>query len=437
MYADRINKETLESSFRRPFITAILGPRRVGKSLFVNHYAKNHPELIWVFLNMDDMSQRVRVEKQELEDLIIEGAKQQVGGKNKIWVVIDEAQKCPLIFDQVKILYDKHKDSDKIKFILTGSAVLSLHQLSAESLAGRIELHHLQEFTLRESALFNEPEILKLSLFDQMNRDEPRQLIGDLIHKLKPFKPLLEDVLQQQLLWSGLPELKNCQDNEERIIYLNNYIQTYLEKDVRAIESITNLTLYRNLMGIIAEQTGSVREDKRIVNALGCTRDTLKKYRGFLEATLLYQDIYPYIGSTIKRFVKSPKGYLRNNGLVSVLTGLVEHKTLASSGLIGHRFENWFLNELTVWLARDPMRSEIYFWRLESGAEVDFIVEKKPFVYPFEVTYNTTPDMKKLRNLSKFLTEEPKAKWGYYIYRGDFSINKERHICFIPAWAVG
>ena len=81
MYADRINKETLESSFLRPFITAILGPRRVGKSLFVNHYANNHPELIWVFLNMDDMVQRVRVEKQELQDLIIEGAKQQVGVK--------------------------------------------------------------------------------------------------------------------------------------------------------------------------------------------------------------------------------------------------------------------------------------------------------------------------------------------------------------------
>ena len=128
---------------------------------------------------------------------------------------------------------------------------------------------------------------------------------------------------------------------------------------------------------------------------------------------------------------------LRNNGLISVLTGLVEYKTLASSGLIAHRFENWFLNELSIWLERDSMRSEIYFWRLESGAEVDFIVEKKPFVYPFEVTYNTMPDMKKLRNLSKFLEEEARAKWGYYIYRGDFLIDNERHICFIPAWAVG
>lgn len=436
MYADRKNKEIIEASFSRPFITAILGPRRVGKSLFVKHYAQKNPQLKWVFLNMDDMLQRTRVEKQELKDLIIEGSKEHIGEGNKIWVVIDEAQKCPLIFDQVKMLYDDYKDQDKIKFILTGSAVLSLHQLSAETLAGRIELHHLQEFTLFEGALHNKPEILKLSVLDQINEGDP-QFIEDTIHKLKPFKPELEAELDELLVWGGLPEIKNRRDNNEKIIYLNNYIQTYLEKDVRAIETINNLPLYRNLMSIIAEQTGSVRDEKSIVDALGCTRDTLKKYRGFLEATLLYQDIFPFVGTMINRIIKSPKGYLRNNGLISVLTGLYQYKALTSSGKIGHRLENWFLNELSVWLARDPMRSEIYYWRMDTGTEVDFIVEKKPHIYPFEVTYGHSPETKKLRNLSRFLSEAPKANWGYYIYRGDFSIDEKQKICFIPAWAIG
>jgi predicted AAA+ superfamily ATPase len=436
MYTDRKNKEVIESSFKRPFITAILGPRRVGKSLFVKHYAEKNPELKWVFLNMDDMIQRSRVENQELKDLIVEGSKQGIGEGNKIWVVIDEAQKCPLVFDQVKILYDAYKDQNTIKFILTGSAVLSLHQLSAESLAGRIELLHLQEFTLLEGTLHANPEILKLSVLDQIGKGDP-YAIEAIIHKLKPFKPELEAELHEQLIWGGLPEIKNCRDDNEKIIYLNNYIQTYLEKDVRAIETINNLPLYRNLMSIIAEQTGSIRNEKSIVDALGCTRDTLKKYRGFLEATLLYQDLYPFIGNALNRIIKSPKGYLRNNGLISVLTGLYQSKALTSSGKIGHRFENWFLNELSVWLARDPMRSEIYFWRRESGNEVDFIVEKKPYIYPFEVTYGNSPEIKKLRNLTKFLSEEPKADWGYYLYRGDFAIDEKSKICFIPAWAIG
>lgn len=436
MYADRKNKEVIESSFKRSFITAILGPRRVGKSLFVKHYAQKNPDLKWVFLNMDDMLQRNRVENQELKDLIIEGSKQHIGEGNKIWVVIDEAQKCPLIFDQVKMLYDQYKDQNKIKFILTGSAVLSLHQLSAESLAGRIELHHLQEFTLLEGILHSNSELLKLSVLDQIGEGEP-SLIEDIIHKLKPFKQELEAELHKLLIWGGLPEIKNCREDNEKIIYLNNYIQTYLEKDVRAIETINNLPLYRNLMSIIAEQTGSVRDEKSIVDALGCTRDTIKKYRGFLEATLLYQDLYPFIGSTLNRIIKSPKGYLRNNGLISVLTGLYQPKVLISSGKIGHRFENWFLNELCVWLARDPMRSEIYFWRKESGNEVDFIVEKRPYIYPFEVTYGNAPEIKKLRNLTRFISEEPKADWGYYLYRGDFAIDEKNKICFIPAWAIG
>lgn len=208
MFAERINKEAIESSFHRPFITAILGPRRVGKSLFVKHFSEKNSNLIWVFLNMDDMYQRLRVENHELEAMIIEGAKKHIGGEDKIWVVIDEAQKCPNVFDQIKILYDKYKDQEKVKFILTGSAVLSLHQLSAESLAGRIEMNHLQEFTLREAILYSEPKILKLSLFDQLDGEEPLERIGEIIRELKPYKPILEAELLKQLVWGASRDQK-------------------------------------------------------------------------------------------------------------------------------------------------------------------------------------------------------------------------------------
>jgi predicted AAA+ superfamily ATPase len=437
MFTERINKESIESSFSRSFITAILGPRRVGKTLFVLHYAQKRPQCTWVFLNMDEMVQRERVKKQELEEMIAERAKQQVGSKNKIWVMIDEVQKCPEAFDQVKILYDKYKGQDKVKFILTGSAVLSLHQLSAETLAGRIELYHLQEFTLREATLCQEPLVPRSSLFDLIDGIDHPERIGDVVKELKPFKPQLQKQLEDHLLWGGFPEVLNCATDAEKIVYLNNYIQTYLEKDVRAIETIENVSLYRNMMAIIAEQTGSIRDEKKLIDALGCTRDTLKKYRGYLTQTLLYQDVYPFISSPLKRLVKSPKGYLLNNGLISCFTGITKFPLLIMSTLVGHRFENWFLNELNAWLAREPMRSQVCFWRLTTGVEVDFVVERKPKVYPFEVTYSDTIDSGKVRNLTKFLIEEPAASWAYYVYRGEFQIDRERKICFIPAWAVG
>lgn len=368
--------------------------------------------------------------------MIEEKAMQKIGGQKKIWVAIDEAQKCPEIFDQIKVLYDRFKGQDKIKFILTGSAILSLHQLSAESLAGRIEIHHLYEFTLREATLVKHRNLSLTSLFDLIDDAAHPEEIGKVINELTPFKPILAKQLDELLVWSGLPEIFEIPTDEEKIMYLNNYIQTYLEKDISPIDTITDLHLYRNLMNIVAEQTGSVRDDQKIIDALGCTRDTLKKYRGYLGATLQYLDIYPFIGNTMKRIVKSPKGYLLNNGIVSVLTGLAQLLLLEKSGLIGHRFENWFLNELNTWLAREPFRAEIFYWRLSTGTEVDFVVERKPKVFPFEVTYNGKPDRKKIKNLCRFLESESRAEWGYYIYRGKFQVDKENKICFIPSWAV-
>ena len=218
--------------------------------------------------------------------------------------------------------------------------------------------------------------------------------------------------------------------------YLANYLQTYLEKDVRAIESIADLSLYRQLMDVISEQTGSIRDDTRILKSLGCHRDTLNKYRGYLAATLMYQDIHPYINSILKRLVKSPKGYLINNGLISFLTGIYDRQLLIKTGQMGHRLENWFLNELQVWLNKGPGRHSIHFWRTGGGAEVDFIVKKPPYVYPFEITISNDIAQKKVNNLLRFRAYEPKADIGYYIYMGEAKWDEVNRIAYIPAWCV-
>lgn len=436
MYQQRLNYPVLAKSIERGYVTTILGPRRVGKSYFVKNYIRQYPHRKWIFLNMDNLAERNRVKNLQLPAMIIEAAKQHIGVGEKIWVVIDEAQKCPELFEQIKIIYDEYKDQDKIKFIITGSAVLSLHQLSAESLAGRIELHHLQEFNLRESVLLHENKIPINSLFDLLNDELHETQLIDYLHHLLPFRKVLEQMLTEQLLWGGFPELLMTTTVSEKLTYLNNYLQTYLEKDVRAIETITDLNLYRNLLDILAEQAGSIRDEQRITSALGCTRDTLKKYRGYVEATLLYIDVYPYIGTTLKRLVKSPKGYLLNNGLVALLTGILDLNVLLKTGLIGHRLENWFLNELNTWIARTPLPQQINYWRTSTGIEVDFVVIKKPHVFPFEITYSTEIQAKKVRNLQAFLQNEPKASWGYYLYRGDFAIDHDKKILFLPCWAV-
>lgn len=436
MYADRINQYEIFASFERKFITAIFGPRRVGKTFLTEEYINRHKERCWVKLNMDSRAQRERVEQGSLKEVIEESAKFQVGSGKKIWVVIDEAQKCPEIFDQVKMLYDEYKDKDAIKIILTGSGYLHLHQFSAETLAGRIELSYLREFGLRETINLIYQKNISSNLTLSLACDEANfNLLESHIAAIAPLKQLSQVAIKLLLQFGGLPEVIEDNNNENRKRYLSGYLQTYLEKDVRDIKTIDNLDLYQKLMQIIAEQTGSVRQDTKILETLGCDRKTLRKYRGYLMATLIYNEIHPY-NNVFKRIIKAPKGYLLNNGLTSYLTRLSDLEILEKTGIIGHRFETWFLNELLIWLDRDIEINQIYYWRTSAGVEVDFVIVKKPEVYPFEVTYSEKIQTKKLKNLKQFLKDEPKAKMGYYVYMGKYHYDEKERICFLPAWAI-
>ena len=225
-------------------------------------------------------------------------------------------------------------------------------------------------------------------------------------------------------------------DSTQRTLYLDNYLQTYLEKDIRAIGTITDLPLYRNCLQLIAEQTGSLRDDTKFTNTLGCARNTLKKYFGIMQSTLMVHEIYPFINSAHKRLIKTPKAYLINNGLISYLTSIDEISLLEKTKFIGHRLENWFLKELLVWLARLPKKGEVQFWHTYTGSEVDFIVTYGNQVLPFEVTHRNRSDNKKVKNLQLFLQHEKRATYGYYIYQGEFKIDEINKIIYLPVWAI-
>ncbi len=437
MYVNRVNEENIFQSFNSEYVSALLGARQIGKTTLVLNFKELHSEYHWVMFNMDSLDERREIESGKLREIIENRVHQKIGLNGKIWVIVDEAQKCPELFDQIKIIYDENKGKNKIKFILTGSAHLSLHQLGAETLAGRIQLLHLREFNLTENVLLKKKIPLPTnSIFEAIYQCREKEFFEHLVDQIQPFSRLYQEALVEQLLWGGLPDVLKKSSHNERFGYLRDYLQTYLEKDIRAIQTISDLALYRQLMEVTAEQTGSVRDDDKIKQALGCARETLRKYRGYLYATSMYDEIYPYIGSILKRIVKSPKGYLFDNGLISYLTGIDSLTILEKTGQIGHRFENWFLKELKVSLDREVKRNNVFYWRTSGGAEVDFVVEIKPAVFPFEVTYSATIDKQKLRNLKNFLKDENKAEIGYYIYMGDYRFNSKEKICFLPAWAI-
>lgn len=164
--------------------------------------------------------------------------------------------------------------------------------------------------------------------------------------------------------------------------------------------------------------------------------NTLVKYRTYLKATLQYMEIYPFIDSSLKRLVKTPKGYISNNGLVSYLTGLSDPEVLEKSGMLGHRFENWFLNEINAWLDSKSQHNSIYYWRTTNGAEVDFIVAFGNKIIPFEITASKKVLSKKIKHLNIFLNSNPKIPFGVCVYNGDLIFDAEKRILFLPAWML-
>lgn len=439
-YIIRANEKFLFESFERSYVSALLGPRRVGKTTLLTYFMKLHPEKKWVSLNMDVLSQRKRVINEELAIMIEQEALQKIGGPQKIWVFIDEAQKCPELFDQIKLIYDAHKGKNHVKFILTGSAHLNLHKLTAESLAGRVELLHLREFNLREMTHLMHPDLSvpSESAFDILfsSKDGFLERLQEIFSCLQPFQKLFEASLDDHLLWGGLPETFEEKSEKSHLKYLGDYLQTYLEKDIRALDTISDLQLFENLMKISAELSGSLRDDKRILEALHCSRGTLLKYRDYLLATLQYLEVYPFIGNSIRRLVKSPKGYLSNNGLISYLTGIHSTPILKTTGLIGHRFENWFLNEMQTWLDTTTDYHQIYFWNTSTGVEVDFVVTLGAEVIPFEITFASQVYQKKVNNLKNFMRDTPQCRLGILCYLGPLSYDKEHRILCLPAWMI-
>jgi predicted AAA+ superfamily ATPase len=140
------------------------------------------------------------------------------------------------------------------------------------------------------------------------------------------------------------------------------------------------------------------------------------------------------VGKTtlLKSYIK-----LHNNGLISsYFTGVRDFSILNSTGLLGHRFENWVLNELLTWTDSLIENHSISFWRTSGGSEVDFILSVGIQVFPIEVTYSSQFLPKKGRHLREFLEYEPKAKWGLYLYSGPFKVESSQRIICLPLWMI-
>ncbi|MBT4504436.1 MAG: ATP-binding protein [Gemmatimonadetes bacterium] len=351
-------------------VLSVSGPRQSGKTTLVRSVFPDRE-----YVNLERLDDRLAVEEDPAGFL----SRYRENG-----VVIDEAQRVPELFSYLQGIVD---DSGLMgKFVLTGSQNFLLLEKVTQSLAGRVALMNLMPF---ESAELADTQFADFSLNEALYTG---------------FYPVIYD--------RGMDPLD----------YYPSYIQTYIERDVRSIKNIGDLSLFQRFVRLCAGRIGQLLDLTGIGNDLGITYKTVRAWISILEASYILFLLYPHHENFNKRLVKSPKLYFYDTGLLCSLLGLQAAGQLTTHYLRGSIFENYVIAELLKKHVHVGRRPDLYFWRDNTGHELDLLVEQGTRRQIVEIKSGATLGEDQFKGLKYYqkLTGGPHQGHDYYlVYGGD------------------
>lgn len=291
----------------------LTGPRRTGKTWLLRHLL---PRAGYFLLEDPAVIARLRSDPAGFLDSI------------STPVILDEVQNVPEVFALVRARIDA-RGSRKGQWFLTGSQETPLMQGVSESMAGRAAVLQLRPLSTRETR-------------------------------------------KVTLLRGGYPEAV-ARPRSARL-WFSSYIQTYLERDVRAVTAVKDLATFRRFLALVASRHGQILNKSDLAAPLGVSVPTITQWLGVLETTAQVLIVPPFYHDLGKRLVKSPKVYLGDSGLACHLLGIDTPAELAKSPFSGVLFEGFIASEIVKAQVNRGQRPGIYYFRDEQGLEVDFLV---------------------------------------------------------------
>lgn len=304
-------------------VVAILGPRQSGKTTLAQMIFKQH-----VYLSLEDLDLRAEAERDPRTFLAT--------NRNEHGIIIDEFQYVPDLLSYIKTIVDE--DQKPGYFILTGSQNFLMNQAITQSLAGRVSLHTL----------------LPLSL-------------GELIDT-----QLLPAEIEAMLYQGSYPAVY-AKLVPPDLLY-KNYFQTYLERDVRALTQVGDVSTFRTFVILCAARVGQLVNLESLGNECGVSDATVKRWLTILEASYIIFLLRPYHANLGKRLIKAPKIYFYDTGLLCYLLA-IKQEELAHHANRGNIFESFVISEIFKYYYNNGQDPRIYFWRDKTGHEVDCIVQ--------------------------------------------------------------
>lgn len=357
-YIERSLEPVLKQAVREFPVLVLTGPRQSGKTTLLKHaFAADY-----------------RYVSIEPPDVRVAAAADPRGfiAMHRPPVIFDEIQYAPDLLPYIKEKVDANRDRFG-QYLLTGSQNLMLTESVTESLAGRAALLRLMPLTQRE--LFNQPQ-----------RPLPWENRG--IREEVPGYAF--DGLWDYFMKGSYPELTASPKRNTRLWH-SSYIQTYLERDVRSLRKIGELSQFQIFLQTLAARSAKLVNLSGISRDLGVAVNTIKAWLSILEATYQVIIVRPYRANIGKRLVKTPKVYFTDTGTLCNLVGLLDPGHAAVGPMNGAIMETAVVAEIFKSLLHRGLDPHIYFWRTSAGDEVDLLVEWNSQLIPIEVKCSATP----------------------------------------------
>lgn len=310
-------------------------------------------------------------------------------------VIIDEAQRFPELFQELRGIIDKDRKL-KNRFLLTGSSSIELIKKVSESLAGRVGIVELGTFKVNEIYSFQLPEFYKI--FTQ-------ELNTSTIDFLKQLKPdITHHQLMQAFLKGGYPEPVLEQDERFWNAWMDNYIQTYVQRDIRTLFPRLDLVKYQRFISMLSALTGTIINRSQVGRSLDVSEKSIRDYLEIAEGSYIWRNIPSYETSVSKSVVKMPKGNFRDTGLTNFLQGITKRKQLINHPNVGNSFEAFMSEEIIKGLqAKDITNWHYNYFRTRNGSEVDLILEGVFGILPIEIKFGTTVKQRQLQAIKNFV----------------------------------
>jgi predicted AAA+ superfamily ATPase len=360
MYIHRTIEKRLKIATEQFPVCLVTGPRQAGKSTLLQYCFKN-----FLYVSLDDPLLR-ELANRDPELFLSAHASP---------LIIDEIQYAPSLLPYIKLRVDANRHVYG-QYILTGSQSFQLMKGVSETLAGRIAVFQLFPLSWDE--------------------------ISHIPHH---HRSAMDDIQCANQIVSGFYPEFFAVPQMDKNLWLSSYLSTYIERDLRNMKAITDLTRFQTFINLLAARAGQLLNMNELSKEVGVSQPTIKDWITLLEATYIIYILKPFHNNRSKRLIKTPKIYFVDTGILCYLLGIDSSERLFKAAERGHIFENMVIMEFVKRLSYHPERSACYFYRVPSGDEVDFIVERQRHLEAYEIKFAKTVSSESAKTLKKFMQD--------------------------------